>query len=301
VSIWTKDAFLNKAKMYVERAHGDPERGDTFNIWYALALEHLLKAALAATNPLLVADFKHEESVWHGVGLKTIERPKTANNDVLLSRAIEVIKGFEPRHKDACAQITRWRNEELHSGSEPFRTTQAGWLVGYYRAVVVLTQHLGVSLESVLGREEALGADEMITAADGKDAKRVERLIASAKGTFFALPPEAQAAAKSAGTLFVHVTKNEFHVPQDCPACGGSGILEHVAFKVHEERLSDGVIFKQMDTLPRSFECKCCGLRLESSADLDALGWVRTRVVKIEVSPYELFYEPEPDYDDHYD
>lgn len=297
---WTKDAFLNKSKGYVARAHEDRARGETFGLWYALALEHLLKAALSATNPVFVADPKHEESLLHATGIMDSKRPKTASSETLLNRSIAVIKDFEPRHRSIYEQMMRWRNEELHSGGEPFRNLQPNaWLVEYYVACGVLLRHLSMTLEELFGPEEAVGATKMIDAAEKRSVAHVRTLIKAARDAFNALPVNAQSAAKQDAEQFSMYQTHAFDASKVCPACGATGILHRQPFKEYEDRLEDGLVYREYAVLPTGFACACCKLTLKTPADVAAQEWGEPEIVSVEVEPTYFYDEDgEPDEDD---
>lgn len=78
---WSKEALFAKAQRYVEEMLSKEHCDWQFGFWSVLALEMLIRAALARISPALLADGKEWNNVLFAVGRapnKTKFTPKSA-------------------------------------------------------------------------------------------------------------------------------------------------------------------------------------------------------------------------------
>jgi hypothetical protein len=270
---WSKAAFLSKATRYVGEmqgfAHGDWRHG----LWASLALEMVIRAALSAVSPTLIADPKDSNNLLFALGREpkvSRFRPKSVEITSAVRLLQDILPGFNKDLADSCIIQLGLRNDEVHSGATPFDgIASAKWMPPFYEASKVLLESIGESLESLFGVEEATAAEQMIAAARDESAKSVLKTVQARKVLWEATPKGEQErlALQSSTWAARHAGHRE-----KCPACGSDGLLTGEPSSAPVRRLEGDSIIETQIFLPSAFECIACGLKIGSLSQLHAVG-----------------------------
>lgn len=275
---WSKDALLNKARLFIERGFASDRESALFPFWSVLALEQLARASLAHVHPSLLAD-PQGDNILYACGFHT-DTPKSVGAKTVYSRCNRVVENFTKAEYDFCMSLTYLRNEELHSGHAAFEDLPTSqWLARYYRVCHLLMSHMGLELSDLLANDEVKAATTMLLADEETVRSEVKEAIGRARVTF-----EGRAEADRASALATAEESAKKHrswggLTATCPACGAEGCLDGEDVSVSETRLEDDLLRWEQVVLPTKFECLACELRLEGYERVEAagLGGHRTR------------------------
>lgn len=289
---WERDPLWAKAKLYLERAFSEEPDSDLFGLWCSLGLEVLARAALASVSPTLLAEPDPE----HKFLLHALNRgsQKTGRRSI---GALQVFKlcrtlfnGFTEDDLTAALAISNRRNDELHTGAAAFDEYPSKlWLPGFYRACHSLTEAIGESLESLLGKDEAAFAIDILSETEKEETGRVENAIAAHRKVFEAKSgPEKEVAGANA-KLEAAKASHLRHHRVTCPACGCDATVQGQPFGSQHVTNDGNEITVRQAVSPHSFSCSACGLKLQGYGQLHAakLGGQYTR--RTEYSPEEYY------------
>lgn len=110
---WSKEALFAKAQLYAETMAENDHTDWKFALWSAFTLEILVRSAVAATSPALIADNQDWNNVLYGLGMQPKKAkfvPKSAAITELVSRAEELVPDFTREHANFCASHFARRN-----------------------------------------------------------------------------------------------------------------------------------------------------------------------------------------------
>ena len=116
---WSEEAFFQKARYYIELMESFPPAEWLFGFWSSLALELLVRAALARVSPVLLADQAKWQNLHYALGK---ELPSTGFNPTSIgtkevhSRLADLLPSFNKEIRGFCAKHADKRNAELHTG-----------------------------------------------------------------------------------------------------------------------------------------------------------------------------------------
>jgi hypothetical protein len=129
---WSKEALFAKAQLFVESMAENADSEWKFGLWSAFALEVLVKGAISAVSPVLIADKDDWANLLYAIGAQPMKPkfvPKSAQITELLSRAEGLVPDFSREHANFCASHFARRNTEVHSGGFSFANVgSAMWL-----------------------------------------------------------------------------------------------------------------------------------------------------------------------------
>ena len=169
--MWAYDSIYAKAITYFERAQNhSSSTGDEFLIWNLLGLEFLLRAPLAKIHPSLLAA-PEGDALLHATGVKLSSELnlKSVTAQTILKRLPHIISDFNDERVSDANILLNMRNAELHTGSSIATSTKRQfWLPKLIRVADVITVHLGVSLQDLLGQEVVAEGRSLVDAEDKK-------------------------------------------------------------------------------------------------------------------------------------
>ena len=182
--MWAYDSIYAKAITYFERAQNhSSSTGDEFLIWNLLGLEFLLRAPLAKIHPSLLAA-PEGDALLHATGVKLSSELnlKSVTAQTILKRLPHIISDFNDERVSDANILLNMRNAELHTGSSIATSTKRQfWLPKLIRVADVITVHLGVSLQDLLGQEVVAEGRSLVDAEDKKLIHDVKLRIQIAK------------------------------------------------------------------------------------------------------------------------
>jgi hypothetical protein len=267
---WSHDALWLKTKLYASRAAAENRSSALFGLWSALTLELLARSALAFVHPSLLADPRGDD-VLYAAGVTVTWTPRSIPTRTVLQRCVLVVPDFTDTDRGSCMNFVERRNAELHSGGLAFESFPAEvWLAEYYRLCDLLLKAQGKSLGRLFGGDEAVAARKMIRASAATIKKRVMDSVSAHRRDFESLTDDERAERRVAVPLILHPPPNAR--PTDCPACGSREFVEGKTVRSSPPQLEGDEVVIDTVALPVRFECRVCGLKLNSHAALHAVG-----------------------------
>lgn len=274
----SREALWNKSRVFIEKAirRRDEEEYAEFQLWAALAMEVLGKAALAHVHPTLVADPNDVESLLVACGIAATAEFKTITAHTTFTRCKRIVKDFDQTCESFCIRMAKDRNAELHSGAIPFDGVDLrSWQTKFWACAKLLAEFQGQSLGTLLGEDEAASAQQIID--DGAHA-----LVAAVQGRISRRRREFDEHDQKAREQLTELAKSQTRwVDTDeskatrvwCPACGAPARLDGFVF--------DEVLGEHVDNEPwlrwvtrhheaESLRCVACKLALDGVQELEA-------------------------------
>lgn len=275
---WSKDALFSKAKLFIGRATVEDKDSSFYGIFSALALELLARAALANIHPSLLAEPEaNQKSLLYALGYSDFSiSPKSIMTRQVFSLCGSLIPNFNSDLQKLALSMMDRRNEELHSGGVAFQEyNQDQWIGSFYRVCQVLTESMGESLVSFLGKECAAEAEILISESDKRIKKEVLDKISARKKTY------EDDLENNKEVIDKLVDRSRLEIEQKvhqgyhrvlCPCCGNDALIYGKESAVcHNEIYEDSVVVKN-NVIPNTFRCNVCGLKLSSYAELQVAG-----------------------------
>lgn len=262
--VWSEEALLRKARVYVERASAVNAGSSLEALWSLVALELLARASIARVHPALLADPQDGAHLLYAFGFGEPRPPKSVPIATVFRRCQVVVPLFTERlTKDGVALMTL-RNEELHSGGLVLETLgSASWQPQYYTICEVLLEHLDLELGDFFPDERAIAAQTILDGLAQDLESIVKQRIADTARQFRDHNTEEQDALKRRQRP---LQVREAQVA--CPACESDAVIAGEAAGVSKPRVGDGDIERDIRVLPTTFRCFVCELSLDGHAEL---------------------------------
>jgi len=270
---WSTEAFFGKAQLYAEAMNEHDDSDWKFGLWSAFALEMLVRAAVAATSPALVADNQDWNNVLYGLG-KTPKKPKfvpkSASITELVSRAEDLCPNFDREHANFCVSHFARRNSEIHTGNLPFDGIgPSSWLPMFYTVASTLVEAIGESLESLFGDIVAQRAREDIAALKDDTAKAVRGSINAYRLVWEQKSEEEQNSAREQAKV---TSLRHYGHRVACPACACVALINGKAAGEARRTVDDDGVVERETMKPEAFHCVACGLKIAGYSALLAAG-----------------------------
>lgn len=294
---WSKDALFKKAQLYAETMTEHEDTAWQFGLWSAFTLEILIRSAISAVSPVLLADSKDWNNILYGLGIppkKPRFLPKSASITELIIRLEETVPTFTREHANFCAGHFAKRNSEVHGGNLEFELyPSSAWIPMFFSVCEILAASLGESLDNLFGKSVADRAREDIAALNDVNAKSVQGAIDGHRTSWDEkADDERDLARKQAETASLRHYGHRI----DCPACKSIALLQGKAAGEARKMVdSDGVVERQV-MKPEAFHCVACGLKILGYSKLLAAGLGDTY---ISTSHYDAMEYFEIDLDEH--
>jgi hypothetical protein len=302
---WDRESLWAKSVLYFDRAFRETKDEPMFGFWASLGLELLVRSAVAAVSPALLADpDPAHKNLLHALG-----RATSAPKSLAIGRAVPLCttlhEKFTEEDQRACNALINRRNEELHSGTAAFASYPTSiWLAGFYQACKVLAEAQGETLEKLFGAAEAANAIEVLRGEKAEVKGKVESEIAAHKRAFEARMPE----DKEKLTQAAHAESTELsyqgHHLVTCPACGSAATVIGEPYGDVTVTNEDDMVVHRQPVAPQAFRCTACGLSLHGYPSLDVAGLAGRYKRTSRFTPQDYYaieapepLEPEEEYD----
>jgi len=283
-----------KAQLYAQSMQESDEADFKFALWSAFTLEMLVRAAVAAVSPALLADCQDWNNVLFGLGQsskKTKFVPKSASVTELVTRVEALCPEFTREHASFCVTHFAHRNREVHTGAMAFdMAARSGWLPVYFATCQILLTAIGESLESLFGDEAAVRAREDIEAYEDKAAKAVQGTIDAHRVVWNQKSAEEQALARAQAET---ASLRHYGHRTPCPACGSVGLVFGKAAGVPRVTVVESELVERQTMKPEAFHCVACGLRINGYSKLLAAGLGDTFTSTVRHDAVEYFHPSE--------
>lgn len=292
--IWSEEALLRKAQVYVERAAGVEQGSGLEQLWSLLALELLARAAVARVHPVLLADPQSEgPHLLYAFGYgEPRHPPKSVPIATVFRRCQVIVPRFTVAIRDDAIALMALRNEELHSGGMILETLKSSsWQPQYYTICELLLEHLGLNLEDFFPAERASAARTVLAGLDQDVESEVKQRIADKARWFAALPDEVRKArlGHQASDMEVGLADAGRELIVECPACHSRAIVGGETAGISEARLGADEIERDIRILPTTFRCRVCELPLVGHAELYHAGLADEYSVVESEDPLEYY------------
>jgi hypothetical protein len=269
--IWSEEALIRKATVYVERA-SDMEPGTGLEqLWSLMGLELLARAAVARVHPALLADPQDGSHLLYAFGYGEPKPPKSVPIATVFRRCQVIVPSFTEQLRNDGIALMTLRNEELHSGGLVLETIRPStWQPQYYAICDILLQHLDLALEDFFPPDRAAAARTVLESLSQDLESEVKQRIADAARKFSSLDEEAQLVRREReiggprGRPYVESREQRV----TCPACGSQASVGGETAGVSEPRVGEDQIEQDIRILPTSFRCDVCELPLDGHAEL---------------------------------
>ncbi|WP_157117667.1 hypothetical protein [Nocardia vaccinii] len=300
-----EEQFWIKAKLFLNRAMGPSgdRTEDEKQLWAALALELLAKAALSKVSPILVAEPTADGShALRAAGLIEGETHFTTARASTIFKRCQ--KAFRPFSEDEATKIASGRNEYLHGAALGITNipAQAWWPRFWAQAHILLTAQ-GADISQLVGVERVDEVEAYLAQNQQNIEHQLTSRIETAKLSLARfregrMSGSEQAKWQDAPTRFPIM---DYHIPAECPACHGAGRLEGndiVDRRVGEYGDHEGDHFigmiAEIDVSPECFTCPTCHLLLDKY-ELIVAADLGEDAFTVEVDPESLddWFEPE--------
>jgi hypothetical protein len=299
--MWDDKDLRTKARLYFEQAENLTDNDEYTLLWCALGIEFLLRAPLAAINPLLLADPVSGDgySVLHAAGFAGTRDPVSIKTKTVIDRLLHTVDNFDTSIEQDVKFLVAIRNRELHTSWLGINdVSDSIWLPKFLRVVRVIAAYFNEEPDDYLS-EEFLAHAERLTDAEDKRLKHViaERIKTCAS---FAekLTDEEKEARRKPNRFWMEPWSKKV----SCPACHDpSSLLEGEPVRFGRETLDeDGDISRRVYIISQKFSCTVCGLELNSVPEIAAASleqrWNSVISETIADRLGDAVYEPDYDY-----
>jgi DNA-directed RNA polymerase subunit RPC12/RpoP len=265
---WSKEALFAKAQIFAESMVENDDKDWEFGMWSAFTLEMLIRSAVSAVSPTLIAGKEDWANLLFALGGQPKRAkfvPKSAVVTELLARAEDLVPDFTREHANFCTSHFARRNSELHTGAFSFENAGTTWLPMFYATCEILLKSIGESLESLFGRQTAKRAREDIDALRDDTAKSVNGTI-NAHKTIWEQKSEEERASATAQAKTASLRHYGHRV--SCPSCGSTALLQGKPAGEPKRTVEDDGIYERRVMKPEAFSCLACGLRIAGFSKL---------------------------------
>ena len=296
---WERDPLWAKARLFFEHALSHDRDDARFGLWCAFGLELLARAAVSSISPALLAEPDREHKhLLHVLGRGDPKVGPQSIGSRQIFRLCEVLFPgvFTSEHSTWANALVSRRNAELHTGQNAFdEYTTQHWVEGFYACCKALTEAMGESLETLLGKDEATEANTVLAVAAKEVREKVRSRITHYKAVFGDKLETERTAALASAEAEANRLAHARHHRVKCPACSAIATLQGDTLGSSKVEDNDGEIVVKQAVAPRKFNCSACGLKLDGYAELAAanLGNQYTRTTRY--SPEEYYELVNPD------
>lgn len=297
---WSRDSLLAKAQRYSQEMLSHSRDDWKFGLTSTFVLEFVARAALSNISPTLLAEPKDWNNLYFSLGRTPNASkfiPRSIDISTVLARIRDIFPAFTSELEGFAAQHLNRRNEELHTGSNPFDGLKTNWLAHFYEASTVLLSSMGEELAFLVGDDESKVAAKLIAASKDESAKAVAKAVSAHKTVWESKDLAEQTKLTRQASNWA--TRQAGH-RVICPACGNDALVVGGPISEPIRKLDGDLIVEAQEYLPAKFECIACRLKITGLSQLNACGLGATYKA---TSTYDAaeYYAPEdehPGFDD---
>jgi hypothetical protein len=220
-------AFVTKAKRYVARATAHGAQSEEHAFWLHMAVEPLLRAAVAQVNPVLLAEPRDDAAVLASLGVgghPGIARSRKSSSLVALLARVDAHR-FGPDFARRSNALLERRNAECHSGAAAFANPRGSWRDDFLRVALTICGFLGIEPGELLGEGLARIASDLSERDEREVEAEVRRLIAAASAKPSPVPESERKFAAIAGVEEAQFSNGLVARAVTCPACSKPGFV----------------------------------------------------------------------------
>jgi len=300
--MWSEAEFRTKARTYFERAEGSTGDDQLIALLCSLGLEFLLRAPLAAVNPLLLADPVADDgySILHAAGYPGTKEPITVKTKAVVSRLVAIVEGFDTIQQDVQFLIGL-RNREIHTSASVYDTVADHvWLPKFLRTITILARYFHEESSDYLTKDFLEHAKNLVDVEDKKIKHDVSTRINKSR-EFATKLTDTERSDRLSRVVDHRFLSGQWEKSIECPACGSSVYIQGFPVRYEKEVYDgDNTITQRVFLVNRTFGCTVCGLELVSTAEIAAAGIDQTWSALVEesledryVAEYQMDYDNE--------
>lgn len=303
------EALLAKARVYVHRAlkaRAEPDI-DAYQLWAALSLELLAKAALARLHPSLIVETSNPNSLLEACGIDTGTPVRTIDAHLVFTRLKHAVPNFGTPIAEASKSLASRRNAELHSGQAALAGMPLdSWEGDFWSASQLILDSMHLDLDNWLGPAAKEPKQFLAHLQEAKSRAATQRIAHAAE--MFTVGPDGKKRSKKeqdelrekSQSLMAWMLNEGFRYHADerwsceCPACHSKAFLG--GDRIYTEPLDDqdgvepGMEAVEIGYSPNEFYCPTCQLHLVGGEALAAAEMGEIHEVQDE---REIEYEPD--------
>jgi hypothetical protein len=273
---WTSRNYFAKAQMYWSNGSSIERDSDQFKLYVSFVCEFVVRGTLCFKHASLNAA-PDTESLLFASGVE----PRKTESTIVITEGLKRFQRLIPDFTvDAAGKVEALfiaRNKELHSDTaEVSQLSIKSIMPSIYQLIVHASDYTGENLETLLGKEDASQARQVVQAASKDRSHRVDSLVKACKDRFFHLPSDEQKKIRQNMQITYEsaVLSSGFHVKKEkCPSCSSSGLIIGTPVGRSSPILRENQIVQEVRIVPTKFECKCCGLDIVGLDELMAAGF----------------------------
>ena len=286
-------ALEAKARLYVDRGLEYSRQSSQFAFWCHLAVEPMVRAAVAHIDPVLLADGRSGNPAVNqaaALGVDVAEPVRSAGLQHVLNVCRLVIPAFTEDEHGAARRLGDRRNAEMHTGEAAFEALAlSDWYTDFARVAVAVSASSGRDLHHLLGSQEAAIAQAELVEEDQATTAQVKQAIGRAKSRVAGWT-DSERESRMTAARAVGLGLSPYGREQTCPACGGDAIVRGDVAVPGTTRLEpdSNELYESMVVMPIAFRCPLCELQFDGRAELRAAGVGDAFTVESEVDPVEF-------------
>lgn len=283
------EALYQKAKIYIDKCCNLENEDPWIAFWMALSLEFLLRSALAAISPILIAEGSSncDANLLAAAGFRYSTKHLRS---LPIKRVIERLKhvniNFEDKLAKMAVTIIELRNDELHSGLNKFIDSQKQIIENYYKISVVLLKSLDKSIIEYYGETNA----QLVEICIGQISSNLAKVVESRKGSCSSIYEMYSQTEKNQKIQLIskYVPDKPFKLI-NCPSCKNEVLVNGRVLRVEKETFLDNIIQQKVFCLPESLSCSCCGFTLNNIDEFNALSLAQPFSFVFEIDPVDYY------------
>lgn len=296
------NALHEKSARYIKRALKMKKENDIdgYILFASLSLELLAKASLSKVNKLLIVDHRSHDSLRVALEIKSkidrngkevdirVEDVRTIGAAEAYKKVALILPTFNKDNENACQNMARIRNAELHSGASTSNSLENYWEGSYFYACSVILNSYGYDLDQWNGEAEGEYISSIVDATINRLEEAKERAVNSVNKAREEIQninsTELENRIKKSKNFKLH-EKYLKSWPLECPICHNSA---HAAGKETFDSVMDFMIALEQGSLtnnlkkeffPSKFHCAVCKLRLDNEEEIDATKLFETHIM----------------------
>ena len=267
---WSKEALLQKAKLYIGEMEKYSADDWQFGFWSSLVIEHLSRASVAHVSPVFLAEARNLQNLLYALEIDEFpsqSSPKSITNTELLNRVKIFCKDFN-NHAGFCRQLLEKRNTELHSGELAFANFSASeWLPKFYAASETLLQSMDKELEDLFLEPDRVR--KLIKELKSSDASKVKNNIKKHRLVWNEKDELEREELTNRARIWANRDKGH---RVKCPSCKSVALVRGIPSGKGETTIDGDLILHKQPILPSSFKCIACELQIAGPSNLSTCG-----------------------------
>lgn len=294
-------ALHNKSAQYIKRAFKLKKEHDMdgYMLFASLSLELLAKASLSKFSEYLIVDHRSSDSLLvaskieskvNNEGKKVkikVEDVRTIGAAEAYKKVALIIPKFNKYNENACQNMAKIRNAELHSGASISEMLGKHWEGNYFCACDVILNSYGYNLDQWNEKAESEYISSIVGATIDRlntVEEKVKESVNKAKAEIEKVSPsELEKRIKKSQKFKLHGKYPE-RWSLNCPVCGnlaraaGSETFHSIMDFMIAREQGVPTNIRRKEFFPSKFRCVVCELSLDNREEVNATDLFETYI-----------------------